>query len=98
MSDQSTGAQSTGAQPTEAQAAHDPGAIVPEGTEVNRAVGARHGMFGASGTGDTSGYGGLVRPIVYPAASQRPYGHGFDEVVDALAARLREHGVEEALG
>ena len=34
-----------------------------------RAVGARTGMFGVRGTGDTSGYGGLVAPIVYPAWS-----------------------------
>ncbi len=72
--------------------------IVPEGTEVNRAVGARHGMFGTTGSGDTSGYGGLVRPTVYPPAAQRPYGDWFDEAVDALEARLGEHGVEQAIG
>ena len=42
------------------------------------------GMFGASGTGDTSGYGGLV-PISAPVgSSQRPYGGYFDELVDDL--------------
>ena len=29
-------------------------------------VGTRRGMFGVQGSGDTSGYGGLVSPIVYP--------------------------------
>ena len=44
------------------------------------------GMFGVTGSGDTSGYGGLVRtPWVEPPA-QRPYGGYFDEVVDALQA------------
>ena len=33
-------------------------------------VGQREGMFGVSGTGDTSGYGGLVQPIVFPGAAQ----------------------------
>ncbi len=53
-------------------------------------VEVRHGMFGAHGTGDTSGYGGLTRPVVMPAASPRPYGGWFDEVVDVLAEVLDE--------
>ena len=48
-------------------------------------VDVRHGMFGAHGTGDTSGYGGLVRPVQLPGASPRPYGGVFDEVADRLA-------------
>jgi NADH-quinone oxidoreductase subunit C len=47
-------------------------------------VGVRTGMFGTKGTGDTSGYGGLVQPIVYPGAAQRPFGGWYDEVADAL--------------
>ena len=44
------------------------------------------GMFGVSDSGDTTGFGGLVRePWSAPAAS-RPFGGYFDEVVDALAA------------
>ena len=42
------------------------------------------GMFGVKGTGDTSGYGGLVRAAVRPGSSQRPYGSYFDEVADDL--------------
>lgn len=45
----------------------------------------RTGMFGAQGTGDTSGYGGLVAPVVYPAEAQRPYGGWFDTVADGIA-------------
>jgi NADH-quinone oxidoreductase subunit C len=42
------------------------------------------GMFGAKGTGDTSGYGGLVRQAANFGSSERPYGSYFDEVADAL--------------
>ncbi len=51
-------------------------------------VGHRQGMFGASLGGDTSGYGGLERPVLFPGAAQRPYGGYFDTVVDALAEVL----------
>jgi NADH-quinone oxidoreductase subunit C len=47
---------------------------------------AQHGMFGVRDSGDTTGFGGLVRePYVAPAA-ERPYGGYFDEVVDSLIA------------
>ena len=41
-------------------------------------------MFGVKGTGDTSGYGGLIRSSQQPGSSQRPYGSYFDEVADEL--------------
>lgn len=62
--------------------------------------GERHGMFGASNGGDTSGFGGLVAPILFPGAAVRPYGGYFDEIADALAAALAARGetsVEEAV-
>ncbi len=46
----------------------------------------RRGMFGVEGSGDTSGYGGLVREPWDAPAAERPYGGYFDEIVDALAA------------
>jgi NADH-quinone oxidoreductase subunit C len=53
----------------------------PYGTE-------RRGMFGVSGSGDTSGFGGLVRePWVAPTA-ERPYGSYFDEIADNLERGL----------
>jgi NADH-quinone oxidoreductase subunit C len=55
-----------------------------ETTTEERAVGVRTGMFGAPDTGDTSGYGGLVKPIVFPGEAQRPYGGWFDTVADGL--------------
>ncbi len=42
------------------------------------------GMFGASGTGDTSGYGGLVGGKVTLGSSERPFGGYFDEIADEL--------------
>jgi NADH-quinone oxidoreductase subunit C len=54
----------------------------------------RRGMFGVSGTGDTSGYGGLVREVALPGQSARPYGGYFDEVVDRLTEALHTIGVE----
>ncbi|TDK84722.1 MULTISPECIES: NADH-quinone oxidoreductase subunit C [Mycobacteriaceae] len=51
-------------------------------------IGTRRGMFGVRGSGDTSGYGRLVREVALPGSSPRPYGGYFDDVVDALAAAL----------
>jgi NADH-quinone oxidoreductase subunit C len=42
------------------------------------------GMFGAKGTGDTSGYGGLARKATTAGSSERPYGSYFDDVADDL--------------
>jgi len=59
-------------------------------------VDVRRGMFGVDGSGDTSGYGGLVRPVQLPGATSRPYGGYFDEVADQLehAFPLHHEGVE----
>ncbi|CCH76774.1 NADH-quinone oxidoreductase subunit C [Nostocoides japonicum T1-X7] len=51
-------------------------------------IGVRHGMFGAQDSGDTSGYDGLVSPILFPATAVRPYGRYFDEVADLLQEAL----------
>ncbi|MEN5073568.1 NADH-quinone oxidoreductase subunit C [Isoptericola cucumis] len=56
-------------------------------------VDVRRGMFGVDGSGDTSGYGGLVQPVALPGAASRPYGGWFDEAVDVLAEVLGEAGV-----
>ena len=49
----------------------------PFGTE-------KRGMFGVAGSGDTTGFGGLVREPWTPPAAERPYGGYFDDLVDAL--------------
>jgi NADH-quinone oxidoreductase subunit C len=55
-------------------------------------VGVRQGMFGAKGSGDTSGYGGLSRTISMPAPAERPYGGYFDELADSLVSALDATG------
>lgn len=56
-------------------------------------VGSRSGLFGVDGTGDTSGYGGLVAPIAMPGNLNRPFGGYFDEVIDDLEAGLARRGI-----
>ncbi|MBU3064630.1 NADH-quinone oxidoreductase subunit C [Nocardia sp. NEAU-G5] len=57
---------------------------------VQEVIGVRHGMFGVSGTGDTSGYGRLIRTLSLPGSTPPPYGGYFDEVVTALARALSD--------
>lgn len=64
--------------------------VVPSGEPGPQVVAVRRGMFGVSGTGDTSGYGGMTTTVVMPGAAQRPYGGWFDEVVDILQEVLDE--------
>lgn len=60
-------------------------------------TGARRGMFGSSGSGDTSGYGRLVRPAAVAQSSPRPFGGYFDAVVDRLDAVLGSATYEAAI-
>jgi NADH-quinone oxidoreductase subunit C len=46
----------------------------------------QQGAFGITGSGDTSGFGGLVREPWQPTAAERPYGGYFDELVNSLQA------------
>ncbi|MGV9709615.1 NADH-quinone oxidoreductase subunit C [Gordonia sp. NPDC003424] len=61
-------------------------------------IGVRRGLFGVQGSGDTSGYGGLVQAVTLPGSSVRPYGSYFDEVADELAAGLGEIPAPGAAG
>jgi NADH-quinone oxidoreductase subunit C len=45
-------------------------------------------MFGVAGSGDTSGYGRVVTPVVLPGSATRPLGGWFDTVADALELQL----------
>ena len=60
----------------------------PGATPEPMVMGSRQGMFGVSDGGDTSGYGGLVTHVLFPAAAVRPYGGYFDEIADHLERAL----------
>jgi NADH-quinone oxidoreductase subunit C len=62
----------------------------PPGSSDAEVIGVRRGMFGVTGSGDTSGYGRLLADVALPGSSPRPYGGYFDEVVDGLIAVLGE--------
>jgi len=81
----------TGVTPTELTPA-DPTGPEDGGRTTIGVVGVQTGMFGAQGSGDTSGYNNLVSPIVMPGPSDRPYGSWFDEAADVLAEVLEETG------
>ncbi len=55
------------------------------------------GMFGVEGSGDTSGYGRLVRRITNPVeldeSTPRPWGGWLDEVGDSISEALEATGV-----
>jgi NADH-quinone oxidoreductase subunit C len=60
-------------------------------------VARRKGMFGVLGTGDTSGYGGLVRQVEMPGSTAPPYGGWMDDVAGALVTATRAGGIEAAI-
>ncbi|MEV5412399.1 NADH-quinone oxidoreductase subunit C [Thermopolyspora sp. NPDC052614] len=74
---------------------NEPEANLPAGNLPEQPI-ARRGMFGVHGTGDTSGYGGLVVRRAPALSSARPYGGPdrsaepgeFDEIADNLDRAL----------
>ena len=60
-------------------------------------VDVREGAFGAHGTGDTSGFGGLTRPVVMPGAASRPFGGWYDQVADDLAELAPDEAIEKVV-
>jgi NADH-quinone oxidoreductase subunit C len=67
--------------------------VVPVGVQALDVIGVRTGSFGVSGSGDTSGFGGLVEPIVLPAPSLPPFGGWFDELHEELVLSLEARGL-----
>jgi NADH-quinone oxidoreductase subunit C len=65
-------------------------AAAPAAPEV---VSVRRGSFGVPGTGDTSGFGGLVRRVETPPVATRPYGGWFDDMSDELELALADRGL-----
>ncbi|MFT4126306.1 MAG: NADH-quinone oxidoreductase subunit C [Gordonia sp. (in: high G+C Gram-positive bacteria)] len=62
-------------------------------------IGARKGLFGVQGSGDTSGFGGLIQTVRLPGSATRPYGGPdqsdgepgeFDLIADELALGLAD--------
>jgi NADH-quinone oxidoreductase subunit C len=53
-------------------------------------VDLRRGAFGAHDSGDTSGYGGLRRPVVMPAPAQRPLDGWWEGLAQVLTRVLAE--------
>ncbi|WP_019926328.1 NADH-quinone oxidoreductase subunit C [Nocardia sp. BMG111209] len=80
----------TGAVPAQDPATDTNAAAAPPAGTGEEVIGLRHGMFGVSGSGDTSGYGGLVRTVSLPGGSAPPYGGYFDELVDLLRKSLSD--------
>jgi len=67
------------------------------GTGQIEVLGVRHGMFGVTDTGDTSGYGRLTRTVPMPGQASRPYGGWFDDVSNRLEAALGGAGLSTAI-
>ena len=67
--------------------------VVPEGVSSIDIIDVQHGAFGIQGSGDTSGFGGLIDPRVLPAASVPPYGGWFDELSEELELSLTSRGI-----
>jgi NADH-quinone oxidoreductase subunit C len=93
VSDEKQPADERSAEPTTTDAV-TPGEIADiKGPAEPVKVADRKGMFGSSLGNDTSGYGGLDRPVLFPAAATKPYGGYFDEVTDSLSTALTQRGV-----
>ncbi len=67
------------------------------GTEQVEVLGVRHGMFGVTDTGDTSGYGRLTRTVPMPGQASRPYGGWFNDVSNRLETALGGAGLSTAI-
>jgi NADH-quinone oxidoreductase subunit C len=73
--------------------------FLPIDVSANEAevIEVRTGMFGVTGSGDTSGYSGLVRTVALPGGTEAPYGGWFDEVATALESGLEGMGIAGAI-
>jgi NADH-quinone oxidoreductase subunit C len=83
-----------GATPSDG-AARLSGELAPS-TPPAEVVDVRSGMFGAEGSGDTSGYGGLVSPVVRPAPAQRPFAGWWEDLAGELTNALADNGTSWA--
>lgn len=65
---------------------------------ADEVIAVRRGMFGVRGSGDTSGYGRLVRRVTLPGSTERPYGGYLDALVDTLEDVLDERSGDTGVG
>jgi NADH-quinone oxidoreductase subunit C len=75
---------------------HEQSSAQPLEVQAAEVIATKHGSFtGSQGgnSGDTSGYGRLVRRIELPGQTPRPYGSYFDEVENELFGALAEQGL-----
>src|SRR5688500_2210921 len=84
---------SSAERPAEQEQRPTPGDALPKPGEPLVAGKSRKGMFNVSGSGDTSGFGGLRLPRHVAAPAERPYGGWFDEFTDQLLASMRERSI-----
>ncbi len=68
----------------------------PAGAAELDVIAVRHGAFGVTGSGDTSGFGGLVEEFTLPAPAVRPYGGYFDDMADELELSLQANNLPVA--
>ncbi|SDS90855.1 NADH-quinone oxidoreductase subunit C [Microlunatus soli] len=66
--------------------------IGPGSAERPEVLKRSQGMFGQTGTPDTSGYGGLRQITEFPGPSQRPYGGWYDAAIDRIAELMPNVG------
>ncbi|MDO5701341.1 MAG: NADH-quinone oxidoreductase subunit C [Bowdeniella nasicola] len=66
----------------------------PDGRPQLPVVETRRGLFGVRGSGDTTGFGGLVRDVRIGEPSEPPYGSWFDEAIEVLRELLTTDGLD----
>jgi NADH-quinone oxidoreductase subunit C len=65
--------------------------------EKSSPFGDQHGAFGVQSSGDTSGFGGVVKVAPTFGSSQRPFGSYFDDLADDLERAFSDfrYGIEK---
>ena len=71
--------------------------VAAAGIRELEVIDVREGAFGVHDTGDTSGFGGITRPVVMPGAATPPFGGWFDEVYSAISGVLPGDTIEKVV-
>ncbi|GAA1070977.1 NADH-quinone oxidoreductase subunit C [Tsukamurella spumae] len=74
---------------TDSPESREPGGVVEPVAAEQDVVRTRSGMF-SGGTGDTSGYGRITRPVAMPGPGEEPLPEGYDGVLAGLRTALTE--------